>query len=66
MFNFTAAEMQVCADDINQWLAAGKLKALIGKEFSLSEVAAAHKLQEENTLKKAGTLTGKIVILPRV
>ena len=26
--------------------------------------AAAHKLQEENTLKKAGTLSGKIVLTP--
>lgn len=64
MFNFTPAEQRVAADQINQWLAAGKLKASIGKTFPLSEAAAAHRLQEENTLKKAGTLSGKIVVTP--
>ena len=62
MFNFTAMEQQVCAEAINGWLAAGKLKAIIGARFPLSETAAAQRLQEENTLKKAGTLTGKIVL----
>ncbi len=64
MFNMTAAEQQVCADDINRWLAEGKLKPLIGQKFRLEETAAAHRLQEENTLGKAGTLIGKIVIVP--
>jgi NADPH2:quinone reductase len=64
MFNMTAAEQRVCADDINQWLMKGRLKALVGKRFPLAETAAAHQLQEDNTLRKAGTLTGKIVILP--
>jgi NADPH:quinone reductase len=64
MFNFTVAEQEKCAEEMNQWLAAGKLKALIGRRFALKDTAAAHQLQEENTLKKAGTLTGKIVILP--
>jgi NADPH2:quinone reductase len=64
MFNMTAAEQQVCADDINRWLTEGKLRTLIGKEFPLSQTAAAHQLQEDNTLRKAGTLTGKIVIRP--
>jgi NADPH:quinone reductase len=30
----------------------------------LAEAAAAHRLQEENTVGKAGTLAGKIVIKP--
>ncbi len=30
----------------------------------LSEAAAAHRLQEDNTLRGAGTLTGKIVLKP--
>lgn len=64
MFNMTPDEERASADDINKWAAVGKLKAVIGKRFPLSETAAAHRLQEENTLKKAGTLTGKIVILP--
>lgn len=62
MFNYTAEELQACAKDINAWLAAGKLRVLIGKVFPLSGAAAAHRLQEENTLHKAGTLTGKIVV----
>ncbi len=63
MFNVPAAEQRKCADDINRWLSEGKLKAVIGREFPLSEAAAAHRLQEENTLGKAGTLSGKIVVL---
>ena len=45
-------------------MGAGKLRVLIGKTFPLAEAAAAHLLQEENTLKKAGTLSGKIVVMP--
>jgi NADPH2:quinone reductase len=63
MFNMTAAEQRTCADDINLWLAEGKLRPLIGQEFQLSQAAAAHRYQEENTQGKAGTLTGKIVVL---
>jgi len=64
MFNMTADEQRACADDLNRWAAAGKLRVPIGRRFPLKETAAAHQLQEENTLRKAGTLTGKIVILP--
>ena len=64
MFNATADEQRRCADDMNRWMAEGKLKPRIGREFKLSEAAAAHRLQEENTLHKAGTLTGKIVLVP--
>ena len=64
MFNATAQEQQAAADDINRWLAAGKLKPNIDRTMSLDEAAAAHRLQEENTIGKAGTLTGKIVLKP--
>lgn len=64
MFNATADEQRKCADDINRWLAEKKLRVLIGKTFPLSQAAEAHKLQEENTLKKTGTLTGKIIVKP--
>lgn len=64
MFNFTGDEQRACADDMNRWLAAGKLRALVGATFPLSETAAAHRTQEDNTLRKAGTLFGKIVIFP--
>jgi NADPH2:quinone reductase len=64
MFNYPATEQQECAEDMNRWMAEGKLKAIIGARFPLGKTAEAHRLQEDNTLKKAGTLTGKIVILP--
>jgi NADPH2:quinone reductase len=63
MFNMTADEQQVCAEDINRWLASGRLRAVIGRRFPLDQTAAAHRLQEENTLGKSGTLIGKIVIV---
>jgi NADPH2:quinone reductase len=64
MFKATAEEQRACAGDINRWLAEGKLKANISKVLPLSAAAASHKLQEENTLHKAGTLAGKIVLKP--
>jgi NADPH2:quinone reductase len=64
MFKATATEQRAAADDINRWLAAGKLKARISRTLPLAEAAKAHKLQEENTLQKAGTLAGKIVLKP--
>jgi NADPH2:quinone reductase len=64
MFNIPAAEQRPSAEDINRWLAEGKLKANIGRRMKLGEAAAAHRLQEENTLKGAGTLAGKIVLVP--
>jgi NADPH2:quinone reductase len=62
MFNATAAEQRRAADDINRWLAEGKLKPPIGRTFPLWQAAAAHRLLEENTLGKAGTLMGKVVL----
>jgi NADPH2:quinone reductase len=64
MFKASPHEQRVCADDINRWLGAGQLRVLVGRTFALAEAAAAHLLQEENTLHKAGTLTGKIVVIP--
>lgn len=64
MFKATPDEQRVCADDINRWLADGRLRPNIAKIFPLSEAAAAHALQEANTLQKAGTLAGKIVLKP--
>lgn len=58
----TPAELRECAADITEWLAAGKLKPRIDRVLPLAEAAAAHKLQEDNTLRKAGTLVGKIVL----
>src|SRR5262245_48576991 len=57
-------EQRGCAQDINRWLEEGKLKAKIDRVMPLSQTAAAHRLQEENTIGKAGTLSGKIVLKP--
>lgn len=64
MFNATADEQRTCADGINRWLAEGKLRPRIDRVLPLAEAAAAHRLQEENTIRKAGTLAGKIVLRP--
>lgn len=62
MFNAPADAQREAAEQINGWLAEGKLRANIGRVMPLAEAAAAHRLQEENTLGGAGTLTGKIVL----
>jgi NADPH2:quinone reductase len=64
MFNSTPDEQRACSAEVNRWLAAGKLKARIDRVLPLSETAAAHRLQETNTIGKAGTLAGKIVLQP--
>ncbi len=64
MFKASPDELRACADDMNQWMSEGKLKAHISTELPLSEAAHAHRLQEENTLNKIGTLAGKIVLKP--
>jgi NADPH2:quinone reductase len=64
MFKATPAEQHACSLDINRWLAEKKLRVPIGKIFSLREAAAAHRFLEDNTLQKAGTLTGKVVLVP--
>ena len=64
MFKATADEQRACAEAINGWLSNGRLRAQIGRMLPLSEAAQAHRLQEQNTLQKSGTLAGKIVLTP--
>ena len=64
MFAISPDVQRQCATDINLWLSERKLRPLIGKTFPLAEAAIAHQLQEENTLGKAGTLSGKILVIP--
>lgn len=66
IFNASPDEQRRCAEDIGCWLEEKKLQVEIGKTFPLAKAAEAHRLLEENTLKKAGTLTGKIVVVPQV
>jgi NADPH2:quinone reductase len=64
MFNAAPDEQRRAAEDINRWLAEGILRPRIDRVMRLAETAAAHRLQEENTLQKSGTLAGKIVLEP--
>lgn len=64
MFNSPPDQQQRSAEQINQWLAEGRLRAQISRLMPLSETAAAHRLQEESTLGKSGALAGKIVLEP--
>jgi len=64
MFNASAEEQQVAAEDINRWMSQGKLKARIDRILPLSQAAEAHRLQEESTIKKTGVLAGKIILKP--
>jgi NADPH2:quinone reductase len=64
MFNATPEEQRRCADDMNRWMAGGKLQPPVGKTMPLSEAAAAHRLLEDNSVHGAGTLSGKIVLTP--
>jgi len=64
MFNAGADEQRAAAADLNRWLAEGKLKANIDRVMPMAEAAAAHRLQEDNTIRNAGTLSGKLVLTP--
>ncbi len=64
MFNASPVEQRAAAMELNEFMADGRFKPLIGATLPLSEAAQAHQLQEDNTLKSAGTLTGKIVLKP--
>lgn len=62
MFKATPVEMRTAADDINRWLAGGKLQANIATTLPLEKAAEAHRLQEAATLQESGQLAGKIVV----
>ena len=64
MFNATPDEQRECAKTLNDVYESGHWRPNIAQTFPLSETAAAHQLQEENTLAGKGTLAGKIVLQP--
>ncbi|MGC1272651.1 MAG: NADPH:quinone reductase [Planctomycetaceae bacterium] len=64
MFNASSEEQKEAGRHLGQLYEAGNWKPQVGKTFPLAEAAAAHRLQEENTLHGAGTLEGKIVLVP--
>ena len=65
IFNARPEEQEVCAAAMNDWGSKGKLKPLIGRTFPLDQMAEAHKLLEDNSIKHAGTLYGKVVVTIR-
>ena len=64
MFNATPTEQADAARHLNALYEGGSWKPQVGKTFPLAEAAAAHRMQEENTLGGSGTLEGKIVLVP--
>jgi len=62
MFKASPAEVAAAANDINQWLVSGQLKAPIAKRLPLEQAAEAHRLQEAATLHGKGDLGGKIIL----
>ncbi len=64
ILNSPLEDLQAAAQDINQWMSAGKLKAQIDRVLPLSQAAEAHRSQEESTIKKTSALAGKIVLKP--
>ncbi|MCX8092320.1 MAG: NADPH:quinone reductase [Verrucomicrobiae bacterium] len=64
LFNAAPHEQRAAAEDMNRWMAEGRLKARIDRILPLSEAATAHRLQEESTIQRSGALAGKIVIKP--
>jgi NADPH2:quinone reductase len=62
MFNATPEQQRRCADDMIRWVEEGRLKTIVGRSFPLAAAVAAHRFLEENTLKGAGALIGKVVL----
>lgn len=62
MFNASPEEQRLCATDMNHWIEEGRLKSLIGRQFPLQDAAEAHQFLEDNTLGRAGSLSGKVVL----
>lgn len=64
MFNATPDEQRKAAAEINRWMARGRLRPLVDRVMPLEKAAEAHWLQEQSTLGRSGTLSGKIVLVP--
>lgn len=62
MFKSLPETQRAAADDLNRWLSSGAYVPTIAQVMPLSQTATAHRLQEDNTLGKADTLQGKIII----
>jgi NADPH:quinone reductase len=64
MFNATPDEQRECAVSLNALFTQGGWHPAVGATMPMSQAAFAHQLQHDNTVMKAGTLAGKIVLVP--
>ncbi len=64
MFNASPDEQRECATAINDLYVRSGWHPAVGITLPLSQAAVAHQMQEDNTLHKKGTLSGKIVLIP--
>ncbi len=64
MFNSSPEEQRACAKTIAALYRRGGWKPQVGRKFPLAQAADAHRLQEDNTVNKQGSLSGKIVLVP--
>ena len=64
MFKASADEQKTAAHDLNHWLTTQQLRPVIDRVLPLSDAAKAHQLQEEQTVQKQSSLTGKLVLKP--
>ncbi|MAI69636.1 MAG: quinone oxidoreductase [Rhodopirellula sp.] len=62
MFKATALEMKTAAEEINRWMANGKLRPNISLQLPINQVVEAHRQQEAATLRNEGNLSGKIIL----
>lgn len=64
MFKASSHEQLAAANDINRWMAAGRLRLPIDRVLPLTATAEAHALQESSTIQRSGAVGGKLVIEP--
>lgn len=64
MFNASPDEQRECGTALNDLFVRSGWHPAVGITLPLSQAAFAHQLQEDNTLHKKGTLSGKIVLIP--
>ena len=62
MFNAHPDVQRKAATDIANWIEEGLVRPVVGRTFPLAATAEAQRFLEENTLKGAGSLSGKVVI----
>lgn len=64
MFNASPDEQRDCATALNDLYVRHGWHPAVGITLPLSQAASAHQLQQDNTIDKKGTLSGKIVLIP--